>query len=448
MRKTLFSVILTLSLVAAALFGPLSPGLTAHGFQPTDFEVSAEGAMLVSLDTGGVLYQKNIDQRLYPASLTKIMTAVLVIENTVDLDAESITVSKEALQLLQGTDSSTTGLKEGEVLTARQMLYNLLMASANDAANAVAEHYGGGNIDRFVQMMNEKAAALGMTGTHYVNPHGLHDENHYTTVEDMYKLVRYAIDLPFFMDVVSTIRYKMPATNKSPEKTLVTTNYLQDPNTSSYYKGTNGIKTGYTDPAGRCLITTNSRDGYNYLCILMKCPVYNEQRQKIRQEFPDSRNLYNWAYKNFEYKSLLNTAEPTGEVGLELAWNRDHLTLLPETEFSAIIPKEADSSTIRTEIHLNQETVDAPVKKGEVMGYATLIYAGEELGQVNLVASESVERSTPLYLLRQAKEMTQALWFQVTAGVLLLLLVAFIVFRIVAGRRRRRMKRVRDYRRF
>ena len=132
---------------------------------------------------------------------------------------------------------------------------------------------------------------------------------------------------------------------------------------------------------------------------------------------------------------------------MELAWNKDHLTLLPETEFSAIIPKEADSSTIRTEIHLNQETVDAPVEKGQVMGYATLVYAGEELGQVNLVASESVERSTPLYLLRQVKEMTRTLWFQVVVGVIVVLIAALIVFRIIVSRRRRKRKRVRDYRR-
>ena len=453
MKKTFFSVCSVLVLLAGILFGPVLPGLRASAFQPTDFEVSAEGAMLVSLDTGGVLYQKNIDQRLYPASLTKIMTAVLIIENTPDLDKEIITVSKEALELLLGTDSSTTGLKEGEELTARQLLHHLLMASGNDSANAAAEHYGGGNIDRFVQMMNQRAAELGMTGTHYVNPHGLHDEDHYTTVEDMYKLVCHAIDLPVFMEVVSTNRYTMPATNKSPEKLLVTTNYLQDPNTSSYYRGTNGIKTGYTDPAGRCLITTTSRDGYNYLCILMKCPVYGENNQKIRLEFPDSRNLYDWAYDNFEYKSLLNTAEPVGEVELELAWSKDHLTLLPETEFSAIVPKEADSSTVIVTPHLNDDiqqnggVIQAPVEQGTVLGYATLTYAGEVLGQVNLVASESVERSTVLYLLEQVKSMAQSLWFQVIAGAVLLLLLFLIIVRAVAVRRRRKRRRVRDYRR-
>lgn len=448
MKKTLFSLLTVLTLLTGVLFGPLSPSLTAEAFQPTDFEVSAEGAMLVSLDTGGVLYQKNIDERLYPASLTKIMTAVLVIENTPDLDTEIITVSKEALDLLEGTDSSVTGLKEGEELTARQLLYNLLMASANDGANAAAEHYGGGNIDRFVQMMNERAAELGMTGTHYVNPHGLHDENHYTTVEDMYKLVVHAMELPVFMDVVSTVRYTMPATNKSEEKTLVTTNYLQDPNTSSYYSGTSGIKTGYTDPAGRCLITTNSRDGYNYLCILMKCPVYGENNQKVRLEFPDSRNLYNWAYDNFEYKSLLSTSEPVGEVGLELAWNKDHLTLVPETEFSAIVPKEADASTVIVEVHPTAETVEAPVEKGQSMGYATIIYAGEELGTVNLVAAESVERSLPLYLLQQGQNLLHTFWFQVVIGVVLLLVIALIILRIIAGHRRRKRQRVRGYRRY
>ena len=134
MKKKVFSLLFSLVILAGALFGPLSPGLTAAAFQPTDFEVSAEGAMLVSLDTGGVLYAKNIDARLYPASLTKIMTAVIVIENTSDLDTEIITVSKEALQLLQGTDSSTTGLKEGEELTARHpILRDMPLMLSSDA---------------------------------------------------------------------------------------------------------------------------------------------------------------------------------------------------------------------------------------------------------------------------------------------------------------------------
>lgn len=441
MKKTWVSLILAVLTFVCVFSVP------AAAFEPTGFEITAEAAMLVSLDTGGVLYQKNIDEKMYPASLTKIMTATLIIENTPDLDSEIITVSKDAIDSLQGTDSSTTGLKEGEELTARQLLYNLLMASANDGAMAAAEHYGGGNVMKFIKMMNDRAAELGMTATHYANPHGLHDLNHYTTVSDMYKLVKHALTLPAFTEIVSTVRYQMPATNKSPAKTLSTTNWLQDPNTASYYKYAKGIKTGYTDPAGRCLISTASKDGYNYLCILMKCPVTDSKNVKVRKEFGESKNLYEWAFKSFQYKSVLAPTAPVGEIKVGLAWNRDHVTLLPEKEFSAIIPAEADASTIRIQMNLNRQEVDAPVEKGAVMGTATVIYAGEELGTVPLVAAESIEQSKILYGMRLVKTAVGSIWFKIAAAMIAGLILIFIVACILLNRRRRKRRRVRNFRR-
>lgn len=452
MKKTglpvTFNKALSFSISLLLVFGVfLAIPTSVSAFQPTDFEVTAEAAILVSQDTGSVIFSKNIDQKMYPASLTKIMTCVIVLEETSDLDKEIITVSEEAVKSLEGTDSSTTGLKPGEELTARQMLYNLLMASANDGANAVAEHYGGGIVDNFVKKMNDKAAELHMTGTHYVNPHGLHDENHYTTVEDMYQLVSYALKQPAFLEIVSTVRYSMPPTNKSEKKTLATTNWLQDPSTAYYYAPVKGIKTGYTDAAGRCLITTASKDAYNYVCILMKCPVKDAGGNKVRWEFNETRKLYTWAFDKFGYKPVIGADEPVGEVKVDLAWDIDHLTLLPEKKFSAIIPKEADTSTISYKVALDAETVDAPIEKGAVLGTVTVFYAGEELGVVNLVASESVERNSILAAIRKAKELGSTLWFKLVLAAIALIIILFIILAMVGKRRRKKMKRVRSYRR-
>lgn len=439
MKKTVFSLFLTVIILINCL-----PG--AHAFKPTNFDISAEAALLVSLDTGNILYSKNADEKMYPASLTKIMTCVLIIENTTDFDNENITVSEHSLKILEGTDSSVAGLKAGEQLTPRQLLYCLMMSSGNDSANVAAEHYGG-SIEKFVDMMNAKAEQLGMNSTHYVNAHGLHDENHYTTASDMYKLTMHAMSLPLFMEIVSVSRYTMPATNKSPQKTLVTTNYLQDPTTQYYYRYAKGIKTGYTDPAGRCLISTASKNGYNYMCILMKCPVRDEKGNRIRQEFGDSKNLYEWAFNNFEYKSVIDPNVPLGEIQVDLAWNKDYVSLLPESEFSAIMPKQADGSTIKIELSKNADKIDAPVEKGTVLGEAKLIYAGEEIGTINVVAAETIELSKTLLFLRYAKNIANSFWFKIALAGLLVLVVIFIISCIILNRRRKKIKRVRQYRR-
>lgn len=439
MKKTVFSLFLAVAILINCISG-------ASAITPTNFDISAEAAMLVSLDTGNILYSKNADKKMYPASLTKIMTAVLIIENTQDFDNEIITVSEHSLKILEGTDSSVSGLKPGEQLTARQLLYCLLMSSGNDSANVAAEHYGG-TIDRFVQMMNSKAAELGMHSTHYVNSHGLHDQNHYTTVWDIYKLTLHAMSLPLFMEVVSATRYSMPATNKNPARTLVTTNYVQDPTTQYFYKYAKGIKTGYTDPAGRCLISTASKNGYNYMCILMNCPVKDEKGNRVRKEFGDSKNLYEWAFNNFEYKSVIDPNLPLGEIAVDLAWNKDYVSLLPESEFSAIIPKEADNSTIKVEVLPKAEKIDAPVEKGEVLGEARLIYAGEEIGRINVVAAETIELSKVLLFLRYARNAANSFWFKIALVGLLVLALIFIIYCIILNRRRKNIKRVRQYRR-
>ena len=234
---------------------------TAAAYEPDTFTVRAEGCVLASLNTGELLYQKSENKRLYPASLTKIMTATVVLDTANDLN-EVVTAGESAIAILQGTDSSTMGLQAGEQLSVLNLLYTLLVHSANDAANILAERFGNGSIAEFVEKMNQKAAELGMQNTHYVNAHGLHDENHYTTPYDMYLLTRYALKNETFKKIVETVRYTLPATNKHGQRILATTNFLQDANSVTpeyFYKYAGGVKTGYTDEAGRCLVSTALR---------------------------------------------------------------------------------------------------------------------------------------------------------------------------------------------
>lgn len=415
-------------------------------YTPTNFDVSAEGALLVSMDTGAILYSKNMHEKLYPASLTKIMTALLLLENTPDLDKEIITVSPNVVKSLQGTDSSTAGLVAGEQLTARQMLYNLMLPSANDGALAIAEHVSG-SIDAFVDLMNKRAAGLGMNDTHFANPHGLYNPNHYTTPYDIYLLTKAALSYSVFKEVVSTKRYSMPATNMTPAKTLSNSNMMIDASTAYYYQYASGVKTGFTDEAGRCLVSTATKDGYSYICVLMKSPdVVNGA--KVRLEFGDSKKLYEWAFNDFEYKSVVNTDSIVGEVGVDMAWDVDHVSLVPESSFSSIIPKKADASTVTLDVTLNSQKVDAPVQQGQVMGTAKIMFAGEQIGTVNVVAAEGVQRSKILYGVRLLKDAMNSVWARLILIILIAAIIVFIIACILMNVRRKSNRHVHNYKRF
>ena len=411
----------------------------AFAYHPSSFEVTAESAIMVSADTGEIVYSKKANTRRYPASLTKIMTALILLENTDDLDKEVITVSSYAVNSLLGTGSSVGGLKIGEKITARQMLYYLLMISANDGALAVAEHYGK-TVDGFIAMMNKKAKELGMKNTHYMNPHGLHHENHYTTCYDMSLLTKAALKYSAFEKVVATTRYNMPATNLSNEKLFVTTNMLQDISTAYYYKHASGVKTGYTDEAGRCLVTTAKKDGYSYILVLMKCPVY-DNGYRVRYEFTDSKNLFEWMFNNFEYKTVYDTSSIVGEAKVGLSWESDHVALIPKEGLSAILPIEADLSTVKTEITLYEEEINAPVKKGDELGEAKVTYAGEELGTLVLVAGDNVEGSTILTAWHYIMIGLKSDVFKYICMVIGAIVLIFILYVIIINAKRKKKKR-------
>ncbi len=429
--------------------------LPTSAYTPTNFVVEAEGAMLVNMDTGDILYQKNIDKKLYPASLTKLMTALVLYENTEDIDAETVTVSEYAIKSLQGTDSSTGGLKVGEILTVRQMLYVLLMSSANEGANAIAEHVSG-SIEDFCDKMNAKAKELGMTGTHYANAHGLHDLEHYTTVSDMYRLTTAVLAVDDLKEVVYTTQYKLEATNMNPSRTVTTTNFMLLNNGQKctaekysgqayYYKYAKGVKTGYTDAAGRCLVSTASKGGYNYMCILMNSPVYDDAGRKIRLEFGDTKTLYEWAFNEFEYRTVLNTDEIVGEAPVDLAWDTDYVSVIPEKSLSAIVPKVADDSTVSLDITWYKEAYDAPIKKGDILGECDVVYAGEVLGTVTLVASQDVERSTLMYVGRGLGNFFSTVFshwaFYLILGIIAVIIIIFIVSLVVLNSPKHKRKR-------
>ncbi len=419
---------------------------------PPPFTVTAEGYMLASLDSGFVLSEKNADTKFYPASLTKLMTGIVVLDMCDDIKSTKVTCTSTALDPLLGTDSSVFNIMSDEVMTVEDLVNVMLIRSANDAANVLAEYFGG-SLTGFADLMNQKAKELGMNNSHFVNAHGLHDENHYTTPNDLLKLMQYATKNETFAEIIGKRRYTVPATNKNDTRIAATTVYMQDPNSpmpSTYYKYTTGGKTGYTDDAGRCLVTTAKKNGASYVCIVMKCPFVDEYGEGLRNEFNESKSFFEWAFNNFEYRTVYEANTPVAEYEVSYAKENDHVTVVLQRAVNAVMEKEADTSTVEIDVELTNSTIYAPINKGDVLGTATVKYRNEVIDTVPVTALNSIEKD-PLNV--DAMKDGISRFFSRTAVkiilyILLFLIISFILYCVLLNlyyqrkrRRRRRRKR-------
>ena len=237
------------------------------------FEVDAKAAILIDMNTGRTVYEKNIDERIYPASLTKIMTCLLALENGNLSDI--VTIDEGAFAGLDG-NSSTAGLQVGEQLTFNDLLYCLMISSGNEAANAVAEHIAG-SIPDFVRMMNERAYELGCTGTHFTNPNGLFDEDHYTTARDLANITRTAMKNKTFSRIVAAKEWNADRPGSTYR------HFVNKNKTVRQFDGGNGVKIGYTKASGRTLAASATRDGKNVICVVMSAPNWFQDAYRLME---------------------------------------------------------------------------------------------------------------------------------------------------------------------
>ncbi len=436
---TVFAVLLSVFAVSAG----------AVGFE-FDFErdgkkvqLTTDTLLMVSLDTGEVVFDKNGDVKRYPASTTKIMTYIIVAENVEDFDNTRVPIKQSVLDELEGTDSSLSGISThvGSDMSVTDLLYCLMVSSGNDAAVVLADYIGSGSIQTFVDMMNAKAQELGCENTHFTNPHGLTDENHYTTAYDLYKITKYALTMPLFSEITNTATY----TCEGDDYPLTTTNSMIDENRGGeyYYRYARGIKTGSTDAAGKCLVSTAFYEGYSYMIIALHAPSDGTNYAMV-----DSANLYRWAFLNLELRSIITTSAPVCEQKLDLAWKREGVNLSPETNYTTLLPIDADEEDIRIEAHTTEEIIDAPVYQGDILGTADIYYRDTLLTTVNLVATETVERSRLLYVIRTAKNVVTSSIFLICAAIAIVLLILYLIIAAVYGRRTKNKRRVKNYRNF
>ncbi len=426
MKKSILSFCLVLIIILSFSVLPSS------AYAPPDFTVNAEFCMLANTDTGEILYEKNVNERLYPASVTKLLTALVVCENVEDY-SETVTIDGAILDSLLGTDSSLSYIVKDEVLTIDQLLHYLLITSGNDTALVLAK-YVGGTTDRFVEMMNETAVRLGMYSSNFVNPHGLPDDNHYTTVSDIHKLATAAFSVDIIKEICSLSRYKMPATNKNGERTLSTTNFLIDKSTTYFYKYCTGGKTGYTDSAGRCIVSTAEKEGFSYLCIVMNAdPKYtNENGERKRIEFSDTARLYEWAFNGYNYKTVIDKDEYICDLPVNLSWTDKHIQLVAGESLTVLFPNEADKSSIEIDLKfLSGKSIDAAVEEGQVIAIANVYYANKQIGTVELVAAKDIKRSAMQYAFMLLKESFNTLWFKLIFAVIGVTILSYWVISTV-----------------
>ena len=276
-----------------------------------------------------------------------------------------------------------------------------------------------------------------MTGTNYQNPVGLHDDNNYTTVRDTYILASYALKNTTFSEICGKRRYTF-STNRTETRTLSTTNFLQDPNTNYYYQYAHGVKTGFTDQAGRCLVSTATKNGYTYMCILMGCP----NQVGKRYEFLESADLYRWAFLNFSFKEVANSNDPVCEMPVNLSFDSDFVPLHFKEPFVTVLPNEADDSTIVITPHLNAESTNAPIKKGQVLGWAEVKYAEKVIGRVDLIAGSDIKESQILVFTDGVKKVFTSVYMKILYWAVIIAVIVFIILCIKLNMARLKKRKV------
>ena len=352
--------------------------------------------MLLDEDSGAVLYEQNADETIRPASTTKIMTCILALESC-SLD-DVVDVGEDGDW--SGSAYSLLGCRNGEKIVLKDLLYGMMLVSGNDAACAVAVHVAG-SMDAFVAMMNDKAQALGMAGSHFANPHGVDDDAHYVTARDMSKLALYAMQNEQFRKIVSTASYDMPGTNVHSAHTVENTNKLIQKDESAYYAYATGIKTGSTPKAGDCLAASATKDGVNLICLF-----YGDQSSSGASRWSVPADLFAWGLDTFKTEALsallegapplqttVEDAAASDSGALEFDVPADAFVTLERSVIDAILGGEG---AVTADAVYNADTpLQAPIAKGTVLGVVQykLLSTGEVICQCNLVAPRDISRA-------------------------------------------------------
>lgn len=399
-------------------------------------EIGANAAIIVDANSGEIYYEKNADQQVQPASTTKIMTALLVIEAVEKGDislSDVVTVSDSCLYNLEddSTDASPR-LESGEEISVENLLYCVMLPSANEACNALAE-YLSGSVSAFVSLMNERASELGCTNTHFANANGLEESDHYSSAADLARIAKEALAHPTFVQICGTYSRDIPATNVADVRELENSNKLLEEGGSYYYSPAYGIKTGFFTNAGYCLVSAAEKDDKDVICVVMGA-------QELGDQFLDSITLYDWFFDNHEYRQILSTMDTVATVPVEMGTS-DTVGVRAEEVVSVILPNDYDASNIGYRYTLTHEEngtkLEAPVNAGDTLGEITVVEMNGDgevvrtFGTSRLVAASSVEMSRMEYIRTQIGNLFREPTVRKIIIILILLLAVYLLLVVV-----------------
>ena len=354
-------------------------------------DVYCDSAILIDAKTGEVLFEKNANQKAYPASTTKILTAYIALSQGYSMNEQIIPSRNAVMSVPKG--SSIAYFSENEILTLEQVLYGLLLPSGNDAANILAEHISG-STSAFADLMNTTAKELGATNSNFVNANGLHNDNHYTTASDLAKIAYATMKIEKFREIVSQTKYDMPPTNISKtSRTFLNTNKLLLSGGEYFYPYATGIKTGYTNQAGNCLVASASKDGLDLITVVLGGRIIPVNKSTVCL---DTISLFNYGFENYHNEQLLAqnkivtscTPKKSGKKSLNLA----------ASESLNVTVKNGDTPAFDSVITLNDKIV-APIIKGDVLGTISYTMNGEPIGIVNLVAQNDIKKEHFIFVI-------------------------------------------------
>lgn len=394
------------------------------------FDTACGGAYFIDITSDTVLYEKNPKQKMAPGGLTKLVTALVVLENS--SPEETVTVTQSALD--QAGSSGQVKLKAGEEVSVLDLLHALLMASSNQSAFVLSE-YIAGSTDTFVNLMNEKAASIGATDTHFVNPSGLDADGQLTTPYDMALIARYAMNNQRLMEITNRQQYRIQPTNLSDGYNFYTDNHLisRFKHRDYFYKYASGLSFGYTDNAGYCLVSTATKSNRTLVGVLM-----NGQRENKDDPIPTFRDmgvLFEEAFANYQIQKVLGAGEILGETPVRAGKASDHVSVSAASDIEILLPIDADLAKIEKKLNIN-EKLGAPLEKGQVIGTVDVLYDGQIMASTDLLANFAVERSLLLYVIDSIGDFFGSIYLKIAFIIILIFVILYLLLLYFANRRR------------
>ena len=402
--------------------------------------------LLINTDSNAVIIDKNADKQVDPSGLTKIMTALVVLQNEKDL-SRKVTVSGASLESLYGTGCVMSGLQDGEVISVHDLLCCMLIPGGNDAALVLANEYGKG-VDSFVAKMNAAAKKLGCTKTTFTDPHGLEDTKQKSTANDLAKIASAALKYSVFQTIVASLTYELPQTNKNEARTLVSTNYMLNYGFPDYYYDyCRGIKTGASEAEGQSMISYATKNGYTYLAVALGGPYKDtdEDGDTENQAIVDNVRMFEWAFDNLSYEIVTKQQQFVTTIPVNYCWEMDNVRLVAKSEVLALVPEGNGSQSVSFEPIDMPESLDAPFKAGDTVCKAKIMFAGRQIGTVELVVAESANMSMLLYLKSAIKRMTASTVFKILIAVAVIFIGIYVTMYIRANRRRRKNRELKMF---